>query len=166
VGDNNATATFGGVISSDLSLTKIGTGTQTLTGTNTFTGVTNVNNGTLAVNGSLALGVPVNVNASAASAGTLKRNGRRRKRDHGGQQWIAGGADFSRGNERPWFHWHIDRRRPDGERWRPGLRPRRFERFPHRHGFSELRRSRDDHAKFERPERHLHGSHGHHFTLG
>ena len=51
VGGNNQTASFGGVISDGtagtISLTKIGTGVQTLGGANTYTGDTNINNGAL-----------------------------------------------------------------------------------------------------------------------
>ncbi len=47
VGDNNATATFGGIVQSALTITKIGTGTETLSGANTYTGDTVVKAGTL-----------------------------------------------------------------------------------------------------------------------
>jgi fibronectin-binding autotransporter adhesin len=47
IGDNNATATFGGIIQSTLPITKIGTGTLTLSGANTYTGNTTISNGTL-----------------------------------------------------------------------------------------------------------------------
>ncbi len=52
----NATNTsFSGSITGALgSLTKVGTGNQTLAGSNTYTGFTNVSNGTLSVTGSLA----------------------------------------------------------------------------------------------------------------
>ena len=57
VGGNNQTATFRGVISDGssgtISLTKIGTGIQTLGGVNTYTGPTIVNNGALSVTGTL-----------------------------------------------------------------------------------------------------------------
>ena len=57
-GGNSASTTFSGVIANSGegvgSLTKIGTGTQTLTGINTYTGDTNVNGGVLSVNGSIA----------------------------------------------------------------------------------------------------------------
>lgn len=65
VGDNNATSTFGGVVSGSGSLTKGGTGTHTLAGTNTYTGGTTVNEGTL----SLATG-----GGSGAIRGTLTIN--------------------------------------------------------------------------------------------
>lgn len=58
VGSANGTGSFSGVIANGnnntLSLTKIGTGTQTLSGTNTYTGATTVSAGVLAVNGTLA----------------------------------------------------------------------------------------------------------------
>jgi len=63
LGNNDATATFAGVIANNtgtggtLALTKTGSGTQTLTGTNTYSGVTTVSGGSLVVsngtNGSL-----------------------------------------------------------------------------------------------------------------
>lgn len=54
VGDNDATSTFGGTLSSTLALTKTGSGTLTLTGVNTSSGLTTVSQGTLLVNGSNA----------------------------------------------------------------------------------------------------------------
>ena len=53
LGNNNATASFGGVIqnsSGTLSLIKVGSGTQTLGGMNPYSGPTNVYDGTLALN--------------------------------------------------------------------------------------------------------------------
>jgi autotransporter-associated beta strand protein len=58
VGDNNATATFNGILRNNsgaggtLAFTKMGTGTQTIGGTsaNTYTGLTSVNGGTLVLN--------------------------------------------------------------------------------------------------------------------
>jgi len=50
VGNNNATASFGGVIQNTagtLTLSKIGTGTQTLSGPNTYSGATTINAGML-----------------------------------------------------------------------------------------------------------------------
>jgi len=58
VGDNNATANFGGILRNNsgtggtLALTKIGSGTQTLSGTNTFTGPTTIKSGTIALTSS------------------------------------------------------------------------------------------------------------------
>lgn len=53
IGANSATATFAGVIQNSgggaLSLTKLGTGVQTLTGTNTYTGITTISAGTLQI---------------------------------------------------------------------------------------------------------------------
>jgi autotransporter-associated beta strand protein len=49
LGSANATANFDGTISGSLSLTKIGSGAQTLGGTNTYTGATTVAAGTLAL---------------------------------------------------------------------------------------------------------------------
>lgn len=81
VGDNNATATFGGIIQSSLPITKIGTGTLTLSGPNTYTGATIVSNGTLvtttastgggnySVSNNAALGV-----ITATAGGTLQVN--------------------------------------------------------------------------------------------
>ena len=58
LGDNNATATFSGILKNtagNLALTKIGTGTQTLSGANTFSGVTTNSAGTLSLGNNLAL---------------------------------------------------------------------------------------------------------------
>jgi fibronectin-binding autotransporter adhesin len=58
VGDNDQTATFGGVIRNNpgtggtVALTKRGAGTQTLTGANNYSGPTNVTAGQLLINGS------------------------------------------------------------------------------------------------------------------
>jgi autotransporter-associated beta strand protein len=74
IGGAGGSGTFGGTIingSAALSLTKVGTGTQTLSGDNTYTGATNVNDGTLVVTGSLASGSAVTV----AAAGTLAGDG-------------------------------------------------------------------------------------------
>ncbi|RBP38153.1 putative secreted protein with PEP-CTERM sorting signal [Roseimicrobium gellanilyticum] len=53
IGANNATTTFAGIIQNSgggaLSLTKLGTGVQTLTGSNTYTGTTTISAGTLQV---------------------------------------------------------------------------------------------------------------------
>ena len=55
VGNNNANGYFGGIVGSKgagtLSLTKIGTGTETLTNINTYNGNTTINGGTLALSG-------------------------------------------------------------------------------------------------------------------
>jgi autotransporter-associated beta strand protein len=69
---NNANnATFGGAIVptvGSISVTKTGTGRQTLSGTNTYTGATTVNLGTLSVTGSTLTTGAVSVNASTAAA--------------------------------------------------------------------------------------------------
>jgi autotransporter-associated beta strand protein len=49
LGNNNATASFSGVISHDLGITKTGTGMQTFTGANTYVGATTINAGTLQI---------------------------------------------------------------------------------------------------------------------
>jgi autotransporter-associated beta strand protein len=52
IGNNNATAVYGGAIVDDtgfVSITKTGTGTETFTGTNTYSGPTTVNGGVLAL---------------------------------------------------------------------------------------------------------------------
>jgi len=64
VGDNDATATFSGVINDgasgrQLALTKTGSGVQILTGVNGYTGATTVNGGTLAINGTISSPVTV-----------------------------------------------------------------------------------------------------------
>jgi len=76
VGGNDGGGTFSGVIRDNnapgdiTSLTKIGTGTQTLSGANTYTGATTINAGTLLVNGSTAAGSVVAVNNGGTLGGT------------------------------------------------------------------------------------------------
>ncbi|MEZ0263548.1 MAG: autotransporter-associated beta strand repeat-containing protein, partial [Phycisphaerae bacterium] len=75
LGDGNATATFAGTIrntAGTLSLTKIGSGTQTLTGTSTFGGAVTVTGGTLALGGSsnFAGNLTVSNGATAALSGS------------------------------------------------------------------------------------------------
>jgi fibronectin-binding autotransporter adhesin len=73
VGDNNATASFGGVLQNGagtLNLTKIGTGTQTLTGNNTHSGVTTINGGILALSTAGTNNIPSS-NVVVGAAGEL-----------------------------------------------------------------------------------------------
>lgn len=66
VGNNDQSGTFGGAIAGNISLVKIGGGTETLVGANTYTGATVVNVGTLAIGGSGSISnTPVQVNAGA-----------------------------------------------------------------------------------------------------
>jgi autotransporter-associated beta strand protein len=74
VGSAGGSGSFSGVlqngtIGNPLSLTKEGTGTQTLGGVNTYTGATTVNAGTLAVNGSIS------GSATTVNGGTLSGSG-------------------------------------------------------------------------------------------
>ena len=78
LGDNNQTANFGGTIRDGtgvVSVTKIGTGVQTLSGANSYSGVTNVNNGAISVTGSLNAGGTVNLNTTSTASGTLYGTG-------------------------------------------------------------------------------------------
>lgn len=76
LGDNDATATFGGIIQSGLSITKIGTGTETLSGANTYTGDTTVQAGALVANttatgtGNYSISDNAALGVNVASAGT------------------------------------------------------------------------------------------------
>jgi autotransporter-associated beta strand protein len=77
VGNNNASATFPGIIANNttgtgtLALTKVGTGTQTLTGPNTYTGATTVSGGTLMLgaNNVLAATTPVSIGSATLGVG-------------------------------------------------------------------------------------------------
>ena len=72
-GADNTSTTFSGIISGangTLSLTKVGTGTQTLSGINTYIGATTISGGTLAVNGSIASSSLTTVNAGGTLGGT------------------------------------------------------------------------------------------------
>lgn len=72
-GGNNASTSYGGVISGTGGLTKTGTGTMTLSGNNTYTGPTTVNSG-----GTLALGnndVLSNSSSLILNGGTLAVSG-------------------------------------------------------------------------------------------
>jgi autotransporter-associated beta strand protein len=70
VGNNTpANATYGGVITSNINVTKTGVSTLTLTGKNTYIGATAVNQGTLVVSGSISGTTNVNVASGATLAG-------------------------------------------------------------------------------------------------
>jgi len=72
IGNNNATATFSGVIQNTtgtLALTKVGNGIQTLSGANTYTGATTITSGTLLVNGSISGTGAVTVSNTATLGG-------------------------------------------------------------------------------------------------
>jgi autotransporter-associated beta strand protein len=56
IGSDDTDTTFSGIIEGAGSLTKVGTGTQTLSGVNNYTGGTTLNNGGLIVNNNSALG--------------------------------------------------------------------------------------------------------------
>ena len=71
LGDNNATATFGGVIQSGLTLTKIGSGTETLSGANTYNGNTVIKAGTLVANTATTGGGNYSVSNNAALGVTV-----------------------------------------------------------------------------------------------
>jgi autotransporter-associated beta strand protein len=78
LGYANGTGTFAGTIAdgaAQLSLTKAGSGTQTLGGTNTYMGLTTISNGTLRVDGSLAAGSAVSVESAGTLGGTGTVNG-------------------------------------------------------------------------------------------
>jgi autotransporter-associated beta strand protein len=79
IGGKNVDATFNGIIADGInanprpaSVTKVGTGIQTLAGVNTFSGTTTVNAGVLRVTGSIAQSSGVTVNAGGVfdAAGT------------------------------------------------------------------------------------------------
>ena len=77
VGDGDKGNTFPRTIKNTggaLSLTKIGTGTQTLTGTNTYSGATTVNGGTLVFSGFLSNAVPLTVNVGGTLQADLSVN--------------------------------------------------------------------------------------------
>lgn len=75
VGGNNASTSYGGVISGTGGLTKQGFGAFILTGNNTYSGLTNINAGSLLVNGSLAAGSAVTVASGATLGGNGSING-------------------------------------------------------------------------------------------
>lgn len=67
IGADNSSPTFDGLINGTGSLTKTGTGVQTLTATHGYIGATTVNNGTLRVTGSIASSSGVTVNGATAT---------------------------------------------------------------------------------------------------
>jgi autotransporter-associated beta strand protein len=71
IGVNGGSGSFSGTITSDFSIIKAGSGTQTFTGANNYTGSTTISGGTLAVNGSIAASSLVSVSI----AGTLSGDG-------------------------------------------------------------------------------------------
>jgi autotransporter-associated beta strand protein len=76
LGNNDATASFSGVISGNFNIIKSGTGTQTLSGVNTYTGTTAVNVGTLLVNNTTGSGtgtgaVTVGANGTLGGIGSI-----------------------------------------------------------------------------------------------
>ena len=70
VGNNNASATFGGVLAGTGAITKIGTGSWTLTGNNTNSGAVSVSAGTLNANSTTALGAANSTTAISVASGT------------------------------------------------------------------------------------------------
>lgn len=72
IGDNDADADFAGSIiaNSNLAVSKIGTGTQTLSGENDYDGSTTVSEGTLLVNGIIDSAATVTVDSGATLGGT------------------------------------------------------------------------------------------------
>jgi autotransporter-associated beta strand protein len=76
VGNNNASGIYGGTIANGanaLSLTKIGSGTETLSGINTYNGNTAISGGTLALSGAGSIGNSPNI--SIAGNATLDVSG-------------------------------------------------------------------------------------------
>ena len=79
VGVDNGSGSFSGIIGnsnygSAYSITKAGSGTQTLSGANTYTGTTTINDGTLIIDGNQASAtgaMTINVNGSLAGSGTI-----------------------------------------------------------------------------------------------
>ncbi len=112
VGGNNQTASFSGVIQNSgagatTSLTKIGTGTETLSGASTYGGQTSIQNGALSVStlnsfsggtASSSLGTPVTVANDARSTSGMPSRRHHRHADHH-RRW---------GNHRPHhqLRWH------------------------------------------------------------
>ena len=73
IGDNNATATYGGILQdgAGLAITKIGTGTETFSGANTYTGDTTVKAGTLVTTTASTGGGNYSVSNNAALGVTI-----------------------------------------------------------------------------------------------
>ena len=67
----NNTATYSGVLSGTGSLTKIGTGTQTLSGANTYTGATTASGGVLNLTGTLGSGAGGGTAVTASASGAV-----------------------------------------------------------------------------------------------
>lgn len=70
VGNNNASATFGGVLAGTGAITKVGTGSWTLTGNNTNSGAVSVSAGTLNANSATALGAASSTAGISVTSGT------------------------------------------------------------------------------------------------
>jgi autotransporter-associated beta strand protein len=83
VGNNNASATFAGIIADNTSgtgtiaLTKVGTGTETLSGPNTYTGATTISGGTLALgaSGSFSSSPTIAISSSGAVLDVTAQSG-------------------------------------------------------------------------------------------
>src|SRR5262249_3258154 len=69
-GGDNLSTVFSGIISDDIALVKLGTGTLTLSGANTYVGRTSVLEGTLQVTGSLSPSTAISVAPGAMLTGT------------------------------------------------------------------------------------------------
>ncbi len=77
VGNNNADTTYSGVMSSNGSLTKVGSGRLILSGNNTYSGVTNIRSGTLEVTATGYVGagaITLNTGATGSSNTTIVFN--------------------------------------------------------------------------------------------
>ena len=119
LGNNNATATFNGIIgtaygsgTTNINLTKVGGGTQTLGGANNYSGATLVAGGTLSITGSLASGSAVTV--SGASRQWQRRcAGRQRNHQRRGdrQQWRQPDR-WSVGQRHTYLEQHLDPGQP------------------------------------------------------
>ncbi len=71
IGSDNGSGSFEGIITGTGTLTKIGSGIQTLTGNNLYTGLTTVSGGTLLVNGTHDGAYSVTTGASLGGTGTV-----------------------------------------------------------------------------------------------